>query len=305
MSASDLASRLSRRLAQDIASGAIEGGMHVRAQQIADRYGVSRTPVRDALILLEKIGVLSHFPNRGYFVAEELPQDAIADLTELEKAPKDDYHQFAEDWMTDALPEIVTEQMLRERYDLSRARSTDMLARAAREGWAERKEGYGWRLLPVAKTGAAFDEIYRFRIAIEPVALLEPSFALNLDALDAQQRIQEALLEIDVARTPPESVISKGAEFHEDIIRMSGNMFFVNALERVNRMRRLMEYRAKVDFGRVQAQSSEHLEIIDLLRRGEIVEASFYMRRHLAGAQSRKSPAAWSWSDGARPKQYL
>ncbi|WP_353474268.1 GntR family transcriptional regulator [Salipiger sp. H15] len=303
MSASDLANRLSRRLAQDIVAGALEGGSHVRAQQIADRYGVSRTPVRDALICLEKKGVLQHYPNRGYFVAEVLPRDAITEFTEEGEGRKDEYYQLAEDWMTDALPEIVTEQMLRERYELTRAKLNEVLARAAREGWAERTEGYGWRLLPVAKTGAAFDEIYRFRIAIEPAAMLEPGFTLNRDVLEEQQRIQEALLQIDVSQTAPESIVTKGAEFHEEIIKMSGNVFFVSALERVNRMRRLMEYRAKVDLVRVQAQSSEHLQIIDLLKRGEIVEASYFMRRHLAGAQTRKSPAAWSWSDGARLKR--
>jgi DNA-binding GntR family transcriptional regulator len=51
--------------------------------------------------------------------------------------------------------------------------------RAAREGWAEPKPGYGWRLRPVAKTSEAFEQIYRFRAIIEPAAIMEPTFRFD------------------------------------------------------------------------------------------------------------------------------
>ena len=81
---------------------------------------------------------------------------------------------------------------------------------------------------------------------------------------------------------------------------MSHNPFFISALERVNRMRRLMEYRSRVDRERLMVQCSEHLELIELLERGEIAEASYFMRRHLSGALKRKSPVVWDWMAGSR-----
>lgn len=300
MTTSDLAQRISNRIVQDILDGEMPAGSHVRTQAIADRYQVSRTPVRDALGHLQDIGVLVHFQNRGYFVAEKIPQPVISRAVETAADDSADYQQFAEDWLTDQLPEVVNEQMLRQRYGWTRARLTELLARAAREGWAERKEGYGWRLLPVAKSVEAFEEIYRFRLAIEPAALLEPTFVIDRAALDEQKRIQSKMIDADIANTPAERLLSNGADFHEAICRMSNNMFFISALERVNKMRRLMEYRSRVDRDRLVYQCSEHLELIDLLERAEIAEASYFMRRHLSGALKRKSPVVRDWTTGAR-----
>ncbi|NND22139.1 MAG: GntR family transcriptional regulator, partial [Silicimonas sp.] len=217
-------------------------------------------------------------------LAEAAPEDA------------DDYQTLADDWLTNRIPEEVSEQFLRQRYDWTKAKVADVLVRAAREGWAERKEGYGWRLLQVAKTPEAFDEIYRFRMAIEPVAMLEPSFELDRKVLDQQRRIQEGMLDMDIESAPGESLLENGSLFHEEIIKLSGNPFFLMALQRVNRMRRLMEYRAEINRERLIEQCTEHLEILSLLESGDIVDASYRMRQHLSGALKRKSPLAWSWA---------
>jgi DNA-binding GntR family transcriptional regulator len=252
--------------------------------------------VRGALELLEKLGILVHHQNRGFFVAEEIPDAAAGSFVEQSAEEQDDYQTLAEDWLTDRIPEIVTEKALRDRYGVSKAKVTELLARAAREGWAERKDGYGWRLLPVAKTAEAFEEIYRFRMVIEPAALLEPSFELNRQVLTDLRRVQERMLQGGVSSMPPERLLANGADFHEQIIRMSNNPFFLGALERVNRMRRLLEYRATINRERLSEQCSEHLEILSLLEKGEVLEASYFMRRHLSGALKRKSPITWAWS---------
>lgn len=290
MSASDLAQKISAEIARSIVSGTLEAGAHVRTQQIADRYQVSRTPVREALVALHRRGFIEHRPHRGYFVAQTVPAAEVARLRDGGRSDQDTYQRFAEDWLTDALPEVVTEKALRERYGVTRARLGDMLARGAREGWVEPKEGYGWRLLPVAKTAEAFDQIYRFRQAIEPAALLEPGFTLDRAALDEQKRIQSLMLDGGIDTMPAERLVTAGAEFHEQVCRMSGNPIFVTALERVNRMRRLLEYRTKIDRERFIDQCAEHLQLIALLEKGEIAEASFFMRRHLSHALKLKAP---------------
>lgn len=300
MRSSDLAQRISKRLLQDIASGGISAGQHLGAQQLADRYGVSRTPVREAMSLLETSGFLVREENRGYFVSE-------ADAAEMNKAldaqpvsVDEDYHKLADDWLVNRLPEEVTEQFLRQHYGWTKSRVSEVLVRAAREGWIERKEGYGWRFLPVANTPEAFDEIYRFRMAIEPAALLEPSFELDRAVVAEQRRIQQGMLEMDFNAVPAESLLENGANFHEELIKLSGNPFFLMALQRVNRMRRLMEYRAEVNHERLIEQCTEHLEILDLLEAGDNLDASYKMRKHLSGALKRKSPLAWNWAADAK-----
>lgn len=296
MRTSELSKKISNRLLHDILAGTLERGQHISAQQVADRYGVSRTPVREALVSLEGQDVLVRQENRGYFVAEKLPPKIKDKLADADPQESNDYQRLADDWLTNELPEEVTEQFLRQKYGWTKSKVGDLLIRAAREGWAERKEGYGWRFLPVAKTPEAFDEIYRFRMAIEPAAMLEPSFELDRKILDEQRRIQEGMLEMDMNAAHAESLLENGSLFHEEIIKLSGNPFFLMALQRVNRMRRLMEYRAEINRERLVEQCTEHLEILSLLEGGNIVDASYRMRQHLSGALKRKSPLTWNWA---------
>ncbi len=299
---SELSRKISNRLLHDIVSGSLHAGEHVSAQQVADRYGVSRTPVREALVSLENQKVLVRQPNRGYFVADKIPSKINSTLANAMPEGNEDYQTLANDWLTNQIPEDVTEQFLRQRYGWTKTKVNDLLARASREGWAERKEGYGWRFLPVAKTPEAFDQIYRFRMAIEPAAMLEPTFELDHKVLDEQRRIQEGMLNMDLNSAPDESLLKNGSLFHEELIKLSRNPFFLMSLQRVNRMRRLMEYRAEVNRERLIEQCSEHLEILSLLERGKVADASYRMRQHLSGALKRKSPLAWSWAAG-NPKE--
>lgn len=57
-------------LRADILSGELAPGTQLVQEAIADRYGVSRVPVREALQLLTSEGLVQHTPNRGYFVTE-------------------------------------------------------------------------------------------------------------------------------------------------------------------------------------------------------------------------------------------
>ncbi len=290
-SSSHLVRKIARDLASAIAAREFEVGKHLGAQELADRFGVSRSPIRHALHLLRAQGIVEQKANRGFFVGSAALNGSAGEAGGAhpfdEQSP---YQRIAADWLVDRLPAEVTEQMLRSRYDLTRAQLADILLRAAREGWAERKAGYGWRFLPVAKTPEAFAQIYRFRTLIEPAAMLEPTFTIDRAVLDEHRSIQQRMLDTDIAQLNGEKLLDIGALFHEALIRFSGNPFFHQSLVRVNRMRRLLEYRSRVDRHRLHTQCSQHLEIISLLQRGDVAEASYLMRRHLGGALAEKLP---------------
>lgn len=59
-----------QRLREDISSGLIVPGESLKQAEIARRYGVSATPVREALRLLEAAGTISYAPHRGATVKE-------------------------------------------------------------------------------------------------------------------------------------------------------------------------------------------------------------------------------------------
>jgi DNA-binding GntR family transcriptional regulator len=57
--------RIAEQLRQAILAGDIAPGEHIRQQEIAARFGVSRLPVREALRILEAEGLTEHETNKG------------------------------------------------------------------------------------------------------------------------------------------------------------------------------------------------------------------------------------------------
>ncbi|HMS58470.1 MAG TPA: GntR family transcriptional regulator [Tepidiformaceae bacterium] len=51
-----------------ILAGRMEPGQHLRQEDIAARWGVSQTPVREAFRRLESEGLVEHSPNKGVVV---------------------------------------------------------------------------------------------------------------------------------------------------------------------------------------------------------------------------------------------
>lgn len=68
-----------------ILSGAFRLGENVSEDRLVERLGVSRTPVRDAMALLAREGLVVVRPKRGTFVFETSPEDikAICDYREI------------------------------------------------------------------------------------------------------------------------------------------------------------------------------------------------------------------------------
>jgi len=83
-------------------------------------------------------------------------------------------------------------------------------------------------------------------------------------------------------------------------VGMSGNVFLHQAVRRINRMRRLLEYRVMIDRARALQETEEHLDILQTLERGDLVETSFRMRQHVALALERKSEQKSKWTSFER-----
>ena len=284
-----LGDKLARDILGRIRGGQILPGAKLNAKSLADDFRVSRTPVLEALKTLAARGIATHAPNRGYIVSSTALNGNVGSELDEPVPVTDLYYRLAEDWVGQEIPQDVTEQYLLQRYKARKSEVVGTLVRAVNEGWAERKPGYGWTFLPVVSTPEAFEQVYRFRSAIEPAALLEPTFEFDTQVLDEQERIQQRYLDGAIDTELPDRLILIGMQFHEEIIRLSGNTFFHQALVRVNRLRHLLELRSIFDRARVYDQFSGHLELIRLLRKGDPIEASFYMRQHLAEATSKKT----------------
>lgn len=76
-----LSDRIRNALSDAIAAGELAAGTALDEQLLADRYGASRTPVREALRQLAASGLVEIRPRRGVVVAQLTPQ-RIADMFE-------------------------------------------------------------------------------------------------------------------------------------------------------------------------------------------------------------------------------
>ncbi|MGW4244509.1 GntR family transcriptional regulator [Nocardia sp. NPDC004722] len=74
--------QLCRAVRDDIIGGIYSPGQRLTEEAIAERYGVSRVPVREALRTLEAEGFASSRPYAGVFVAA-LTEEEAADLLEI------------------------------------------------------------------------------------------------------------------------------------------------------------------------------------------------------------------------------
>jgi len=69
----------------------------------------------------------------------------------------------------------------------------------------------------------------------------------------------------------------------------SGNVFIVESLKRINRLRRLMEYRKAVDRHAAARRCREHKTLIELLLSGQREAAADFIRLHLRDAAREKA----------------
>ncbi len=260
-------------------------GTRLRAQTLADRLRVSRTPVNEALQLLEEKGVVRRERNRGYFLAKATADIPVALLGELRQSEDDTiaaiYFRIAEDRLQGLLPDTFSEAFLRTRYRLTPGQLNAILSRIALEGWAERKPGYGWSFSSMLTTPDSLLKSYRLRLALEPAALLEPGYRLDRQVLARCRAAEQHLLDGGIETDSADQLHDRGVHFHESLVEASGNAFFIDAIRRVNRVRRLLSYRSMRDRKRYGEHCHQHLELLRLLEQEKNLEAATAMREHL------------------------
>jgi DNA-binding GntR family transcriptional regulator len=261
-------------------------GSHLPAQMLADRLRLSRSPVNQALDLLREKGIVHREPNRGYFLASEIeaPAAELAEQLGLEDGGSlaAVYFRVAEDRLRGELPDAFTETLLKQRYELTGAQLQALLHRMAHEGWVHKKPGYGWEFSPMLTTPESLLQSYRLRLALEPAALLEPGYRIAPEMIERCRAAEEHLLHGGIKTDTADQIHDRGVRFHEALVEGSGNPFFIDAIRRVNRVRRLLSYRSTQDRKRYRQHCEQHLAILDLLEAGRNEEAAQALREHLS-----------------------
>ncbi len=162
------------KLREMIVSGVLLPGEQIRQQEVADQLHVSRVPLREALNVLAKQGMLLHRPHQGYFVAKRLPME-LAQVRRMLQMLEDELLRSLS-WPDDAqLAELeaLNAQML------AHARSSDWL------GLLALNRRFHFRIF----------ELSPYRLILDQVArlwdLAEPFIANKLALPDARIRTCE------------------------------------------------------------------------------------------------------------------
>lgn len=280
---------LAHKLLDHIRRERLPVGHHLTEQSLEPVLGTSRSPIRGALAHLAATGMIRvEPPRRGYFVARSAEElDPRASI--LPPPPEEeDYLALARDRLAGRLPEILTETEGMRRYGLTKDRLRRILDRAANEGWIERRASKGWSFLPMIDGPVAYAESYELRRALEPAAMMMPTFAIDSGVL-RRLRAQQASLAARGYRTAGHAELYQAnAAFHEALAGLSNNRFVVQTIVRQNQLRRLVEYKEIDDRDRVRRQCEEHLAIIGVLERGERAEAATLLEAHLTNAGREK-----------------
>lgn len=106
---------LKDRILQMIVSGEFTGGQWLRESALAEKLGVSRTPVRDALRELSALGVLDLVPHRGAKVREH----SYADIEQIYRSRA----VIEPAVVASAVPQLVKPELARLRRIAARMRT--------------------------------------------------------------------------------------------------------------------------------------------------------------------------------------
>ena len=274
--------RLAHDIAEYIRAERLPAGTRLPGRKLGEQFRVSRTPVERALQLLVEHEVVTPTEGGGYVVGASPPALSMEALGAPEWS-KDErlYLRIADDHTAGNLPGRASENELIRRYDSNRAAVVRVLQRAAAEGWTERLPGRGWAFVPLLTSGLTYEQVCRFRIVVEPAAVLEPTFVLDRPAMEACHAEQVALFDRGAEGLSPATVFESGSRFHQAVVACSQNPFFVNGLAQANKVRRLIEYRRTPASQHWRERCRDHAHIAELLLAAERQRASDAMRRHL------------------------
>lgn len=300
---SGVAPRLHERafdiLAAQIIAGALAPGERLLESRIAERFGISRAPARQALARLEQIGLVRRAQGHGFLVEQSLgahpalsPPAAPAGNEPLQLAPESTCERISKEVEREVVTRSafgafrVVENHLAAHYEVSRTVARDVLARLHQRGVVRKDTRLHW--YAPALTPAYVAELFEMRAILEPAALrlaaprLPPGTLARLGA-----NLGSALARPEAADGARLSALEE--ELHISLLGHCGNATLMEALSTYQTL--LVALTFLHDFaargGGVEPFLAEHLKVAERLVAGRADAAVEALRDHLDGSFAR------------------
>jgi DNA-binding GntR family transcriptional regulator len=271
---------LARRILEHAQDAGLVAGETLSEQGLARTFQVSRTLVRAALKPLLDEQLLSHEPGKGYrLIATPAEQTLNASLPQAEE--EELASSALRDRMAGRLGNSISVSELMRRYKIGRPAAQKALNQLSESQVIERGPGQSWLFRPLLNNLAALEDSLRYRLVLEPEALLSPGFSADLQRLALLRGGMEKLLASPVEHFDIQQFRELDIGFHELIAQSCGNRFIGDALLQHQSLRRLPNLLPMVSVHRLQEALREHLRIIEQIERGQLEIAADLMRLHL------------------------
>lgn len=173
------ATQLAAALEEDIVAGTLAPGSRLEEVALADRFGVSRTPIREALRLLSASGLIELRPRRGAVVAS-LSLDRLLDMFEVMAEMEATCARFAARRMT------KTERSMLQRQHIICGRSGDL---GDTDLYYEENARFHTLICQGAHNAYLAEDVQRLRRRLQPYRRLQLRVGGRLEASFAEHTL--------------------------------------------------------------------------------------------------------------------
>jgi Transcriptional regulators len=271
---------LARRILEHTQETGLKAGDPVAEQALSRTFQVSRTLIRGALKVLLEQNLLSHETGKGYRLLAAPPGQAFnAALPQAEE--EELATSILRDRMAGRLGDSISISELMRRYDVGRPAAQKALLQLSESQAIERGPGQSWLFRPSLNSIAALEESLKFRLILEPEALLSPHFNADPQRLALLRSAMQTLLSSPVEHFDIQQFRELDISLHELIGQSCGNRFIGDALLQHQSLRRLPNLLPTVSVHRLQEALREHLQVIAHIERGQLEIAADLLRLHL------------------------
>lgn len=285
-------------ISAQIAQGSLQAGIRLSESGIAEQFGISRAPARQALVELERQGLLSKGSGRGYQVRRQ--KGTSPDGTVAAVVPELDLRLKQLSTWSRIYGEVeseiaartsfagwrVNETELARYYDVSRTVARDVVARLQQRGLVRKDERSRW--IAPAMTPDHVGELYELRWLLEPAALQKAAQLVPDDLLPAMRcRLEMAIAQAGSLTGPDLDHLEE--DLHVTLLGHCGNSSLMQAISLPQALlvahRFLYRWMPRL-FG-AEPFLPEHMAIVDRLQAGMVTEAADALRLHLQISRDR------------------
>ncbi|WP_052182801.1 GntR family transcriptional regulator [Rhizobium sp. YS-1r] len=294
-----LSSKLYRRacdlLAFDICSGALPVATRLTETRVAERFGISRAPARQALVELERLGLLKKAEGRGYDVLPVTREIGVLQTSGindgLELQPRSSWEVIYPEVEIEVVSRTslaswrINEVLLARHYGVSRTVARDVVARLQERGIVHKDGSARW--CAPALTEKHINELYELRWVLEPLALekavphlpggLLAAFRANIEMTMASSEVRSEQLD------------QLEQELHVDLLRRCGNQALLRAVSLPQALLVAHHFLYRRTSGLFESEPflPEHLKIVTRLERRDVAGACEALVQHLKVSRHR------------------